>query len=219
MVPSQQNQQWHAPDCCGAPQCSGCGYIGADLLWHPGPCPRADRRHQRVRSELGEIYDHPLELVPIGLKAANAWVVENHRHHGKVAGHKFSVGLACRGELVGVAIAGRPSSRMLDDGSKLEVVRVAVLENEFNGCTMLYAAVARAAVAMGYSRQNVLTYILESESGASLLAAGWVRVSDSAGGSWDRAGRPRTDKHPTEAKVRWHASPISNPRQHRSTHQ
>ena len=32
-----------------------------------------------------------LELVPVTLADANAFVEQKHRHHGKTAGHKFSV--------------------------------------------------------------------------------------------------------------------------------
>ena len=34
-----------------------------------------------------------LEIVPMTLREANAFVEQNHRHHGKVAGHKFSIDL------------------------------------------------------------------------------------------------------------------------------
>ena len=35
-----------------------------------------------------------LEVVPIKLKEANAFVEQNHRHHGPTVGHKFSIGLS-----------------------------------------------------------------------------------------------------------------------------
>lgn len=34
-----------------------------------------------------------LQIVPIDLKTANAFVEELHRHHSKVQGHKFSIGV------------------------------------------------------------------------------------------------------------------------------
>ena len=52
-----------------------------------------------------------LELVPISLKEANAFVEQYHRHYKPVAGHIFSVAAAVKGEIVGVAIVGRPVSR------------------------------------------------------------------------------------------------------------
>lgn len=64
-----------------------------------------------------------LELVPVSLKEANAFVARYHRHHKPVVGHKFSVAAAASGEVVGVAIVGRPVSRYLDDGWTLEVNR------------------------------------------------------------------------------------------------
>ncbi len=35
-----------------------------------------------------------LEIVPMTLKEANAFVAGHHRHHGPVTGHKFSIGLS-----------------------------------------------------------------------------------------------------------------------------
>ena len=58
-------------------------------------------------------------LIPISLKNANAFVAEHHRHHKPVVGHKFSIGCAQEGRLVGVAIVGRPVSRHLDEVLKL----------------------------------------------------------------------------------------------------
>ena len=52
-----------------------------------------------------------LTLTPVALATANAFVNAHHRHHKATAGHKFSIGCAKDGELVGVAIVGRPVSR------------------------------------------------------------------------------------------------------------
>lgn len=65
-----------------------------------------------------------LEVVPITLKEANAFVEQNHRHHGPTVGHKFSIGLSDGEKIVGVAIVGRPVARHLDDGWTLEVNRL-----------------------------------------------------------------------------------------------
>ena len=46
------------------------------------------------------------------------------RHNLPTVGGKFAVGAAVDGKLVGVAIAGRPVARRLDDGKTLEVLRV-----------------------------------------------------------------------------------------------
>ena len=62
-----------------------------------------------------------LEIVPVSLKEANAFVEQHHRHHKPVVGHKFSVGCTDGENIVGVAIVGRPVARYLDDGWTLEV--------------------------------------------------------------------------------------------------
>ena len=50
-----------------------------------------------------------MKVVPITLKQANAFVIQNHRHHSKVQGCKFCIGAVDdNGELRGVAITGRP---------------------------------------------------------------------------------------------------------------
>lgn len=96
-----------------------------------------------------------LEIVPMTLREANAFVKQNHRHHGPVAGHKFSIGLSDGSKIVGVAIVGRPVSRHLDDGWTLEVNRLCT-DGSRNACSMLYAAAWRAARAMGYKKAGDL---------------------------------------------------------------
>ena len=76
-----------------------------------------------------------LELVPVSLKEANAFVERFHRHHKPVTGHKFSIGAAVNGEIVGVAIVGRPVSRYLDDGWTLEVNRLCT-DGTRNACSL-----------------------------------------------------------------------------------
>ena len=98
-----------------------------------------------------------LEIVPMTLAEANAFVQKNHRHHKPVVGHKYSLGCAAEDNIVGVAIVGRPVSRYLDDGWTLEVTRLCT-DGTKNACSMLYAAAWRAARAMGYKR--LITYIL-----------------------------------------------------------
>lgn len=141
-----------------------------------------------------------LSLCPLTLKAANAFITEHHRHHGKVVGHKFSIGLLSNNVLVGCAVVGRPVARSLDDGFTAEVTRLCT-DGTPNACSMLYAACSRAAAGMGYTK--IVTYILATESGTSLRATGWNQVANTRGGSWSCPSRPRTDKHPTEPKVRW----------------
>lgn len=45
-----------------------------------------------------------LEICPMTLKEANAYVEQHHRHHGAVVGHKFSIGCSNGEEIVGVGV-------------------------------------------------------------------------------------------------------------------
>lgn len=144
-----------------------------------------------------------LSLVPLKQADAKDFVREHHRHHKPPAGSVINVGVRDReGELRGVAMAGRPIARNLDDGLTLEVTRCCT-DGATNACSMLYGAVRRAAKALGYKR--LLTYTLESEPGTSLRAAGWVAEAKTDGGVWSRPSRRRADDHPTEPKIRWSA--------------
>lgn len=143
-----------------------------------------------------------MSLIPLPLDEANAFVEKVHRHHGPVVGHKFSLGAVKDGEVVGVAIVGRPTARRRDDGLTLEVTRLAT-DGTRNACSFLYGACARAAFALGYHRLG--TYILASESGASLKASGWHLVGETPGRSWSVPSRPRVDKHPLQKKLLFEA--------------
>ena len=140
-----------------------------------------------------------LDVAPISLGEANAFVGQHHRHHKPVVGHKFSMAVVDEaGTVHGVAIVGRPVARGNDNGLTLEVTRVAT-DGTQNACSALYGAARRAAFALGYRR--LITYILQSEPGTSLKAAGWRCLGERGGGSWSCPSRPRVDKHPTEPKL------------------
>lgn len=142
-----------------------------------------------------------LELTPITLREANAFVQSYHRHHKPSQGHKFSIGAMEDGHLVGVAICGRPVSRRMDDGFTLEV-NCLCTDGTKNACSILYGAAYRAAKAMGYHR--VITYILESEPGTSLKAAGYLCEGRAGGLEWNGEWKPKSEnQYPHEMKTRW----------------
>ena len=144
-----------------------------------------------------------LEVTPINLDEANAFVALHHRHHRPVPGAKFCIACSDDGGVVhGVVIVGRPIARMLDNGWTLEVNRCCT-DGVPNGCSMLYGAARRAAWALGYRR--LITYTLPEEGGASLRASGWKLLGERGGGEWSRTSRPRIDAHPTQAKLMWEA--------------
>jgi hypothetical protein len=135
------------------------------------------------------------------LKDANAYVFEKHRHHKPSTGHKFSIGLSFEGELIGVAICGRPVARGSDNGFTLEVSRLCTNGSD-NACSKLYGACVRIAKEMGYKK--IQTYILQSELGTSLKASGWTMEKITAGGQWKHTdGKSRRTDQPTEPKQRW----------------
>jgi len=131
-----------------------------------------------------------LEVIPLTLAQANAFVAKFHRHHGPVRFHRFSIGVVDEANVLrGVAIVARPVARQRDDGRTAEVGRVAT-DGCPNACSKLLAACWRTARAMGFLRLG--TYTLIEEPGTSLKAAGWRLVYSTKGDSsgWARHSRP-----------------------------
>ena len=143
--------------------------------------------------------DEDLSLKPIGMKEANEFVAQFHRHNHEVRfGPRFAISVVdASDEVWGVAIVSHPVTRALNDnGYCAEVRRVCTKPNAPWGCcSMLYSACWRVWKNMGGRR--MVTYTLQSESGASLKSANWKRVAASkghkVGQSWDT--------HPRKAKV------------------
>ena len=155
-------------------------------------------RPPRLRKPPSQNVEQKLELQPITFREACAYVEKYHRHHRPPQGHKFSIAVNDGEKIVGVVMVGRPVSRHLDDGWTAEVTRCCTTGTP-NTNSILYAAAWRAARGMGY--RKLITYILDSEPGTSLRAAGWKLIGKRGGGSWSRPGRPRVDTHPTGQKL------------------
>lgn len=144
-------------------------------------------------------------LAHIELKEANAYIVENHRHHGRIQGHRFSLAaLHPTTDLAGVIVVGRPVGGQ-HQYDWVEVTRCCT-DGSPNACSFLYGAAARAAKALGFKR--IQTFILRDESGVSLKATGWKfeRLSHPCG--WHHDGEKRkarkVEQHLMNRKQLWY---------------
>lgn len=148
-----------------------------------------------------------LFAIPIKLTEACEFVGNFHRHNKPPAGGIFAVGVSDGEKLCGVAIVGRPVARFLDNGQTLEVTRCCVIDGAPKGvCSFLYARCWQAAKALGW--QKLITYTLQSESGASMRGAGWKCVAElkpnSSSGWQNRPGR-EWQSVVGQSKFRWEA--------------
>lgn len=115
-----------------------------------------------------------LTIIPLTWRQGCEFVAEHHRHNKPPRGCKWSIGVVDDdGILHGVALCGRPIARWEDDGLTIEVNRTCT-DGTFNANSMLYGACWRISVAMGYRR--MITYTQGDEDGASLRAAGMVKI-------------------------------------------
>ena len=149
----------------------------------------------QLRHEINKHNDSGLTVVPLNHGQANELVAKLHRHHKPIRVSKFSIGASKNGKLLGAAICMRPACRALDDGRTIEVARMAVIPFEDdndarNACSFLYGACARIARDMGFDK--IMTYLLDSEPGISVRAAGWTLEKTGCGGTpqGKRTNRP-----------------------------
>jgi len=140
-----------------------------------------------------------MKIRPISYRTASEYINKYHRHHKAPQGQKFAIGIYQDDVLHGVATAGRPVSRKLDDGTTCEITRVCT-DGTNNACSMLYGACCRIDKAMGYSR--IITYTLISENGASLKASNFTNDGEAGGTHWT-GERDRGQQIPNEMKTRW----------------
>lgn len=133
-------------------------------------------------------------IIPCRLREALIFVANFHRHNKPPPVSLYSLGASDGTNMVGVAIVGLPVSRaLMADGVTLEVTRCCVVDGAPKGTpSALYAAAWRAAQALGYKR--LITYTLQTESGASMRGAGWKMIGERKGrresGQWtNRPGR------------------------------
>ena len=145
-----------------------------------------------------------MKVVPLTIKRANEIISEYHRHNRPTSGGLFAIGAMNDDELVGAAIVGRPVARMLDNQFTAEVTRTCTTPTApKNTTSFLYGACRRIAFSMGYKK--VITYTLQTESGASLRGAGWqMELELKPRSGWNTPSRPRrglaTDN---VGKIRW----------------
>ena len=148
-------------------------------------------------------------IIPLKLKEANDFVTEHHRHNKKTQGHRFSLGVLYKNTLIGVAIVGRPVARKLDDQFIAEVLRVCIKDPApKNACSYLYGRCWRVWQAMG--GKKLITYTLASESGSSMKAVGWNKVSETKpfkeGKGWTTRKNRMWQPVNSQLKFRWEKS-------------
>lgn len=156
-----------------------------------------------------------IRIAPITLAGAKAWMrprglPPKHRHNGlplQAVNQMVAAVVDDSGAIRGVGIAEIHKAPGLNDGYTAEISRVCT-DGVHNGCTLLYGALRRALVALGWKR--IITYTLESEPGTGPRAAGFRRVAKVKGRDWNTGNKrlrwlPGMGAAPFEVvdRVRW----------------
>lgn len=147
-----------------------------------------------------------MKIVPLTLREANDFVECWHRHSARTSndGGKYAIGLHHDGQLVGVAIVGRPVARMLQIEGAAELLRLCTSPAAPKGAaSKLYSRAKRIWQLMGGT--TIHTYTLKHESGASLRGAGVHEpAAEVKPQQWSRPSRSRDERSIyDEPKQRW----------------
>lgn len=137
-----------------------------------------------------------LTVRPSNLDEARYYVRKWHSHNKEFEGYMWA--LACEytnGDVLGLAVIGRPVAAGLQDGRTIEVNRLATpgLRADrrcWGVASLLLRCAWSAAWAMGVRRG--VSYTRKGESGACYAAAGWVPAAHVRGRPWpERRGKQR----------------------------
>lgn len=136
------------------------------------------------------------------ISEAKRYLRKHHRTHKPCQGGLFALGVADGIRLCGVAVVGRPISRVrqANEPFTVELTRCAT-DGTPNANSKLYRAAWEAARRLGW--RKLITKTLPEESGSSPRGAGYKCLGVVPGGKWSRESRPRLDDHPTGDKVLW----------------
>ena len=123
-----------------------------------------------------------LEREAAGGQIVSAPLVENYPGAPSVSGAELARRMRAQAEALGAEL-------LYTEAAGLEKTqtgfRVLCTDGTRNACSALYAACARRAKREGYAK--IITFILQSEPGTSLRAAGWTLETA-------KAGKPRWNK-------------------------
>jgi len=159
----------------------------------------------------GQGLSSQLRMVPVIRDVARPFIEKYHSHHHSPRQAIMWAGVEFEGELVCVGCLERPKARFTAVDQRVgEITRVASDGSQKNAASKCIAGLARAAVALGYTR--LVSYTLLGEAGTSYRAAGWwVTAVVPPRESWAATGRHRAPATQPGSKVRWEFGPEAQP--------
>lgn len=146
----------------------------------------------------------------IGRDDARTFIRAHHRHHPAPQGAILYLGCWLGEQLVGVAVLGRPVSRVEQAAGAWELTRLATDGTE-HACSKLYGYARRVHQLLAGKGSRLITYTLPEEGGASLRGAGWALDGVAKGRDWAACSRRQEQRKlfdrgplaPTVDKLRW----------------
>ncbi len=158
-----------------------------------------------------------MTIQPITRAAARECVAKWHSHHRPHIGETLSLGWVANGDVLACVVMGRPSARLLDNGTTWEVTRLCIGPDAPRfAASRLLGAASRASEACGVRR--LISYTRADEAGTCYRAAGWHRTAVLKGQPWTHGAKetrwlPGLYEPSTEIvdRVRWERGAEAEP--------
>jgi len=140
----------------------------------------------------------------------DGWIKEHHYLKSTPPGAKLRLWvLDDRGETIGAMMWGRPSARLLDKDSLLELTRMFFIDDTEPFVESRALAMARKLIRKYMPKiKGLIAYSStgQGHDGVIYKADNWFEFGKSQGDKWTRKNRERADKD-ISPKIRWLRSP------------
>ena len=133
----------------------------------------------------------PTHVKKISWKTARRMIEANHYLKYAPCGCKFALGIYVETELIGTMIFGRPTARLEDQKSTLELTRMFLFDSPKNSESKSLG-LAERWIKKNRLETRLISYAdtAQGHTGTIYKAANWVQVGITKSGSWVRDGRP-----------------------------
>lgn len=129
---------------------------------------------------------------PISWKTARRIIEKHHYLHYTPPRHKFSLGIYCNTELVGVMMFGHPTARKEDQENTLELVRMFLFDGPKNSESRAIS-LSEKWIRNNRTEKRLIAYsdTLQGHKGTIYRAANWKCLGERRQWSWSKSRENR----------------------------
>lgn len=163
-----------------------------------------DKAQQGVRIHLQEAHDMSLDK----------WIAERHYLKSTPCGARLRLWIQNqKRDIIGAMMWGRPSARLLDQETILELTRMYFIDDTERFVESRALALSRKWIRKRFPKIKLLLSYSSTGYGGDncgriFAADNWCQFGTTKGGSWKRQGREKRLDKDLSDKIRWVRSPF-----------